>query len=113
MINMEYINLIKNIANDIETIKKSLSSIQTKRWLNTFELAKYLGYSTDRIYKLKEEVFIENLHFYKKIGKILFDRVAIDDWVVGKDNNEIIQSRQYIVDNILSSVKKVQEKSKS
>lgn len=108
MIDMENINLIKDIAKDIEVIKKNLSTIQTKRWLNTNELAKYLGYSKDRIYKIKEEIFIEDIHFYKKTGKILFDRVAIDDWVVGKgNNNEIIQSRQNIVDNILSSVKKV------
>ena len=107
MIDMENINLIKDIANNIEMIKKSLSSTQTKRWLNTRELATYLGYSKDRIYKIKEEVFIENLHFYKKTGKILFDRVAIDDWVVGKENHEIIQSRQYTVDNILSSIKKI------
>ena len=108
MIDMENINLIKDIARDIEVIKKNLSTIQTKRWLNTNELAKYLGYSKDRIYKIKEDIFIEDIHFYKKTGKILFDRVAIDDWVVGKENNnEIIQSRQNIVDNILSSVKKI------
>ncbi len=107
MIEMENINLIKQMAQDIETIKKSLSSIQTKRWLTTNELAKYLGYSKDRIYKLKEEVLIEDLHFYKKTGKILFDRVAIDDWVVGKEHHEVILSRQNIVDNILSSIKTV------
>ncbi len=113
MIDMENINLIKEIAKDIEVIKKNLSTIQTKRWLNTNELAKYLGYSKDRIYKLKEEVFIEDLHFYKKTGKILFDRVAIDSWVVGKEHHEVIQSRQHIVDNVLLSVRKIQEKSKS
>lgn len=106
-IDMCNINLIQDIAKDIETIKKTLASIQTKRWLNTKELAEYLGYSKDRIYKLKEDVFIEDLHFYKKTGKILFDRVAIDDWVVGKDYHEVIQSRQHIVDNILLSVKKI------
>ena len=107
MIDMENINLIKNIAQDIETIKKSLSSIQMKRWLNTNELAKYLGYSKDRIYKLKNDVFIEDLHFYKKTGKLLYDRVAIDDWVVGKENHDFIQSKRNIVDNILLSIKKI------
>ncbi len=108
MIEMENINLIKDIANDIETIKKSLSSIQTKRWLTTNELAKYLGYSKDRIYKLKNISFIENLHFYKKEGKILFDKVAIDDWVICKEKtNETNQSQKQIVDNILSSIKKI------
>jgi predicted DNA-binding transcriptional regulator AlpA len=107
MIDMENINLIKDIAKDLEVIKKSLTSTQTKRWLTVTELSKYLGYSKDSIYKLKENEFIENLHFYKKIGKILFDRVAIDDWIVGKENHDIIQSQRQIVDNILLSIKKV------
>jgi len=107
MIEMENINLIKDIANDIETIKKALASIQTKRWLTTNELADYLGYSRDRIYKFKSLSFIENLHFYKKEGKILFDKIAIDDWVICKEKtNETNQSQKQIVDNILSSIKK-------
>ena len=62
-IDMENINLIKNMAQDIEVIKKALSSQIAKRWLNTKEVAEYLGYSKNRIYKLKEEVFLENIHF--------------------------------------------------
>jgi predicted DNA-binding transcriptional regulator AlpA len=104
---MENINMIKDIANDLQTIKKAVSSIQTKRWLTVIELSKYLGYSKDSIYKLKDEVFIENLHFYKKTGKILFDRVAIDDWIVGKETDDIILSQRQIVDNILLSITKV------
>ena len=104
---MENINLIKDMAKDIEIIKKALSSQIAKRWLNTKELAAYLGYSKDRIYKLKDEVFIENIHFYKKVGKILFDRVAIDDWMVGRNSDEINNTQQQIVGNILSSIKKI------
>ena len=108
MIDMENINLIKDIAKDIEVIKKSLSSIQTKRWLTTDEVAKYLGYSRDRIYKFKNSSFIENLHFYKKEGRILFDKVAIDDWVICKEKtNDTNQSQKQIVDNILSSIKEI------
>lgn len=107
MIDMENINLIKDIVNDLQTIKKAVSSIQTKRWMTVVELAKYLGYSKDSIYKLKDEEFIENLHFYRKTGKILFDRVAIDDWIVGKENDDLIQSQRQIVDNVLLSIKKV------
>jgi len=108
MIDMENINLIKDMANNLEVIKKSLSSMQIKRWLTVAELSKYLGYSKDRIYKFKESTFVENLHFYKKCGKILFDRVAIDDWVVCKEKtNEINQSERQTVDNILSSIKEI------
>jgi predicted DNA-binding transcriptional regulator AlpA len=106
-IEMENINLIKEIAKDIETIKKSLSNQMQKRWLNTQELSKYLGYSKDRIYKLKDEVFIENIHFYKKVGKILYDRVAIDDWMVGKESDETNSTQRQIVDRVLSSIKEI------
>ena len=104
---MENINLIEDMAKDIELIKQALSSQIAKRWLNTKELSEYLGYSKDRVYKLKDEVFIENIHFYKKVGKILFDRVAIDSWMVGKDSDETNKSQRQIVDNVLSSIKKI------
>lgn len=107
MIEMENINLIKEMAQDIAMIKKEIYSTNQKRWLGVKELAEYLNYSKDRIYKIKEEFFIENLHFYKKTGKILFDRVAIDDWMVGKDNDDLIQSQRQIVDNVLLSIKKI------
>ena len=105
MINMENINLLESMAKDIELIKKSLSSNQTKRWLSVKELATYLGYSKDRIYKLKDETFLEEIHFYKKTGKIIFDRVAIDDWMVGKESDDSEKSRGQIVSRLLSSIK--------
>ena len=108
VIEMENINLIKEIAKDIELIKKALENHTEKRWLNVKELSAYLGYSKDHIYKLKEDTFVENIHFYKKMGKIIFDRVAIDSWMVGKENtDDINQSRRQIVDNVLLSLQKV------
>ena len=101
-VELENINLIKDIKEDLELIKKTLTNKEQKRWLSVSELSKYLSYSKDHIYKLKDEIFIENIHFYKKVGKILFDRVAIDEWVVGKDYDEIIQSQRQIVGDILS-----------
>jgi predicted DNA-binding transcriptional regulator AlpA len=88
MIEMENINLIKQIADDIALLKISLSDSNTKRWLNVKEVAEYLGYSRDRIYKIKEQYLIEGIHFHNQTGKILFDRVEIDSWVVGKASNE-------------------------
>ena len=82
LVEMENINLIKEIAKDIELIKKALENQSGKRWLNVKELSQYLGYSKDHIYKLKEDTFIEGVHFYKKTGKIIFDRITIDSWMV-------------------------------
>lgn len=105
MIEMENINLIKQIALDMEIIKKVLANQTSKRWLTVREVAQYLGYSKDRIYKIKDEYLSEGEHFYNKTGKLLFDRVAIDSWVVGRETNDTNRSKRQVVDNILSSIK--------
>ena len=89
----------------MQLLKQILQNTNAKRWLSVKELAIYLSYSKDRIYKIKDSTFIESIHFYKKGGKILFDRVAIDEWVISKEKtNEINQSQRQVVDNILSSI---------
>jgi hypothetical protein len=80
-IKLENLNLLESISNDIELIKKQLLNSSSKRWLSVKDLSEYLSYSSDRIYKLKDDVFIEGKHFYKKQGKILFDKYAIDKWI--------------------------------
>ncbi len=106
-IGIEYLNLLPQLAEDLKQIKQRLEEEHSKRWMNVRELAQYLGYSKDRIYKIKDEYFLEGEHFHNRTGKILFDRVAIDSWVVGKETDETHKSQRQVVDNILSSVKKV------
>lgn len=106
-IEFESLKLLPQMFELIEKLSRQMEEGNAKRWLSVKELATYLSYSSERIYKIKEEHFIEGVHFYKKSGKILFDRVAIDSWVVKKDTLETnIQQRQ-IVDNILLSVGKI------
>ena len=52
-----------------------------KRWLNVVETAHYLGYSKEYIHKLKDNSFFLNKHYYKKSGKLLFDKDELDIWV--------------------------------
>lgn len=59
------------------------------------ELGKYLGYSNDHIYKLRDGEFIEDIHFHKK-GKLLFDRIEIDKWVVGDQKNTALPSHKIV-----------------
>jgi len=107
-IELENLKLLPEIVKELEIIKKQLSNYQEKRWMSVKELSEYLSYSTDYIYKLKESLFIEGIHFFKRSGKILFDKVAIDDFVVGKENSdEINQQRRQVVDNVLSSIQKI------
>jgi len=104
----ENLELLKQIADDLTILKKHLLTTQSeKRWLSVKELSVYLSYSKDRIYKLKWDVFIQGVHFYNKNGKIIFDRVAIDDWVTNKETYETNQSQWQTVDNILSSIKEI------
>ena len=104
-IEFESLKLLPQMFALIEKLNSHLEDANTKRWLSVKELAKYLSYSSDRIYKIKDEYFIEGIHFFKKSGKILFDRVAIDEWVISKEKtNEINQSQRQVVDNILSSI---------
>ena len=103
-VEFESLKLLPKMYALIEKLNSHLEVANTKRWLSVKELAKYLSYSSDRIYKIKDEYFIEGIHFFKKSGKILFDRVAIDSWVVEKDTYETSQSQRQIVDNVLSSL---------
>ncbi|QOY51392.1 helix-turn-helix domain-containing protein [Candidatus Sulfurimonas baltica] len=103
-IEFESLKLLPKMFELIQKLNSNLENSFTKRWLSVRELAEYLSYSNDRIYKLKDEYFIEGIHFFKKSGKILFDRVAIDSWMVEKESNETVQSQRQIVDNVLSSI---------
>ncbi len=79
--NLEKIDLVLEKINDLEQ-KISID----KRWLNVSETAKYLGYSKDHIHKLKSEYFLEGVHFHKKAGRILFDKLELDKWVTSSVN---------------------------
>lgn len=106
-IEFESLKLLPKMFALIEKLNTQIEEVHTKRWLSVKELAQYLSYSSDRIYKLKDEYFIEGEHFYKKSGKILFDRVAIDSWVVEKDTYETNDTQRQIVDNVLSSIREI------
>jgi len=78
-------NIFNNLTK-IDDILKELKSISTnisasKRWLNTSETAIYLGYSKEHIPKLKNSYFIEGKHYYKKAGRVLFDKYELDIWI--------------------------------
>lgn len=71
--------------------------------MNVKELSHYLGYSEDHIYKLKEDAFCEGIHFYKR-GKLFFDRIEIDKWVINGSNNDQKTLVKKRMNEILDSV---------
>jgi len=78
--------------NNIPKMMELLTSLQTvvsegrveKRWLNTRELAEYTGYKFETIKaKIKNGAFTKDLHYFKKGRILLFDKVEVDNWVMG------------------------------
>ena len=75
----ENLKKIDNILEKLEELEQKVSS--DKRWLNTKEASYYLGYSKEHIHKLKDTYLIEGKHYFKKAGRVLFDKVQLDNWV--------------------------------
>ena len=101
-IEFEYLALLPEILEKLTLIEKNMSNFEAKRWMNVKEVGKYLGYSSDHIYKLRDEEFIEGIHYHKK-GKLLFDRLEIDKWVIRGSNN-LHQATKDNVSKIIESV---------
>ena len=99
--NFAFENLDK-IIDILEKLEKLESKIVgEKRWLNTKEASYYLGYSQEHIHKLKDNHLIEGKHYFKKAGRVLFDKVELDNWVKYSLNE--INPKQ-IAENILKDL---------
>jgi len=82
--NIAFENLAK-IDDILNILQQQKNNTFEKRWLNVNETAYYLGYSKDYIHKLKDSSFILNKHYYKKQGKLLFDKDELDLWVTSSN----------------------------
>ena len=109
-INFESLNDISKILTLLTSVNEKLEKgTVEKRWLNTRELAEYSGYKFETIQsKIKKGEFIKGVHYYKKGGMLLFDKVEVDNWVMGvKSANNINYENEKtnsIVDDVLLSV---------
>jgi hypothetical protein len=99
-ISFENLKKIDTILEKLELLENKVSN--EKRWLNTKEASHYLGYSKDHIHKLKENHFFEGKHYFKKAGRILFDKLELDIWV---KNSYCEVNPVQIVDSILKDLK--------
>lgn len=98
-ISFENLKKIDIILEKIETLENKISS--EKRWLNTKEASYYLGYSQEHIHKLKDNHLLEGKHYFKKAGRVLFDKFELDNWVKYSLNE--INPKQ-IAENILKDL---------
>lgn len=99
--NLEKIQEIYNIL--VLLRDREMNKIE-KKWLNTEELANYIGYSKESIKKMiKEEEFILELHYYKKHRKNIFDKAEIDKWIMSS-NKPYKKNYELLANNILKNV---------
>lgn len=86
------------LLQEVKSLKQNANT--EKRWLNISEASTYLGYSKDHIHKLKNDEFLEGIHYFKK-GKLLFDRLELDKWVT---NGSSKINPKEVVDKILKNL---------
>ncbi|MFA5455060.1 MAG: DNA-binding protein [Sulfurimonas sp.] len=105
-ISLEHLELIPKLLNEIKSLKLSQAMSGDKRWLNTRELSDYIGYSLDAINKMvKDDIFIDGIHYYKPSKKLLFDKEQVNNWIVGIKDDKQKQRVNIAVENILAGMK--------
>lgn len=105
-ISLEHLELIPKLLNEIKSLKLTQAMSSEKRWLNTRELSDYIGYSLDAINKMvKDDIFIDGIHYYKPSKKLLFDKEQVNNWIVGIKDDKQKQRVNIAVENILAGMK--------
>ena len=104
-IGLEHLQLIPNILKQLESLKLNQTMSNEKKWLNTRELSDYIGYSMDAINKMiKENIFIDGIHYYKPQKKLLFDKEQVNNWIVGITDNNHKNRVNEAVNSILKGI---------
>ena len=106
MINMEAVNQIPQLLELVISMKSTIENgVVEKRWFNTRELAEYTGYKFETIKsKIKKGDFTQGVHYFKKGGILLFDKVEVDNWVMGIKSANNVNYENKEVDDIVNDV---------
>lgn len=103
-INFENLAKIEDIYKILLLIKEEKINQIEKRWLTTERLSEYIGYSKESIKKMIKENDLElGKHYFKVSKKNLFDKYAIDNWIMGIDGNCNLDC-EVIADEILKDI---------
>ncbi|MEA2091294.1 MAG: hypothetical protein U9O83_02885 [Campylobacterota bacterium] len=104
-VSLEYLELIPKLLEEIKSLKLSQAMKSEKRWLTTRDLSDYIGYSIDAINKMvQSDVFIDGVHYYQPSKKLLFDKLEIDNWIIGIRSDRIKRDVNLIVDDVLNGI---------
>ena len=102
---LENLELIPKLFDELKALKQNNMGNE-KKWLNTRELCAYIGYSMDSINKMvKENIFIDGIHYYKPSKKLLFNKIEVDHWIMGFRNDSAKRNLNLMVDGFLANIK--------
>ena len=88
-VNFESLGKIDEIYNLLVLLKNEVNNKIEKRWLTSEELSLYIGYSKESIKRfLKDGEFELNYHYFKKDRKNIFDKNAIDKWIMSENKEK-------------------------
>ena len=103
-INFESLGKIDEIYYLLVLLKDEVNNKVEKKWLKSEEIVLYIGYSKESIKRfLKDGEFELNYHYFKKDRKNIFDKNAIDEWIMSENKGVSINS-EYLVNKLLSNV---------
>ena len=103
-VNFESLGKIDEIYNLLLLLKNEANNKIEKRWLTTEELSLYIGYSKESIKRfLKDGEFELNYHYFKKERKNIFDKNAIDEWIMS-DNKKNSINNEYLINKLMLNV---------
>ena len=77
-----------------------------KKYYSVKQASEYLPFSEALIRREINKTLLEGIHYFKKYGKIVLKRNALDDWMEGKDG-KCSRKQGLSVDEYLSSREKV------
>ena len=106
-VNFETLSQIPVIYQLLLQLNEKIENKDEKRRLSTIETSLYLGYSKDSIdFMVKKGEFIVNIHYYQVERKRMFDKQALDKWVMGiTSNNDSVKNKiEATIEGIISSM---------
>ena len=106
-VNFETLSQIPIIYQLLLQLNEKIENKVEKRWLSTIETSLYLGYSKDSIdFMVKKGEFILNIHYFQRERKRMFDKEALDKWVMGITSNNDYMKNQIdtTIEEIISSI---------
>jgi len=102
-VELENLEKIPELIDLLNEINSKLNNQVKSKWLSVKQLIEYIDYSKSTIYKkVDSNEFIQNVHYYRREGKLFFDKNEVDNWVKGfNQTTNNYQNNNLLIDTLL------------